>query len=399
MTLIGCVFERSKADSSSRHAGQVYNCEAVVRGGHVTRNSLYESAVIKVRHLNGWAQIGRISMVWGHQVGKSGVGVFYEDGQAAHATLTDGSEVWLSSQRSQSFSGTHAASVNADRHFRVGFGSPKTLDQVVDEYVTPLVNLLTLVVDAPSSLISLQLQPWSRRRVTLRGQYQVGYKVPLLDSAEYSLAHLATQVIRYDDFDFAKQLPAWFDASAKLRGIHGLLFGLRQATDMPVHNRYQNSITAVEGLHRATHVSRRMEFSLNNQEGRAWLATLPEGERSLVKARFSQYMNDPSLGDRLTELVSKAGVAFSWVVTNPQKWAALVKNTRNDVTHPGEKPRVEISSSQMSVLAESVALLASISFLVDLGFTPVDLQPKLERSVRLKILAQDMRTLLPKLYA
>jgi hypothetical protein len=110
---------------------------------------------------------------------------------------------------------------------------------------------------------------------------------------------------------------------------------------------------------------------------------------------MNQYINEPSLGDRLMELVGKAGVAFSAIVPDTTEWVRLVKNTRNDLTHQEGVPQVRISSQQMFVLAESVALLVTICFLVDLGFKPEALQTKLLRPIRTRVLRDEINSVLP----
>jgi hypothetical protein len=231
----------------------------------------------------------------------------------------------------------------------------------------------------------------------LSDPYDVGLKVRSGADEGASTAYRSAQIIPYDEFDFEKHLPRWFDHSSNLSGIHDLIFGLRYSPDMSIHNRYLNAATAVEGFHRATFPSKRAKVSLKTDAAKIWLQTYPEGEQGMIKARFSQYINDPSLGDRLSELVEKAGAAFSWVVPNPGKWMTLVKNSRNNLTHQGETSRVGMGSTHMLVIAESVALLATVCFLVDLGFPSEELQPKLARSLRIQVLAQNLRANFPAL--
>jgi ApeA N-terminal domain 1 len=126
-----------------------------------------------------------------------------------------------------------------------------------------------------------------------------------------------------------------------------------------------------EGFHRATFSETHSKVDLKSKEVKAWLETFPEHERTMVQSRLNTYLNEPSLGDRLTGLINKAGPAFGVVSSKPTNWAKLVKDMRNSLTHlkaedpPGSKPpKVDISSSQLAVLAESISLLVSICMLV-----------------------------------
>jgi len=400
MTLLGCVFERSNRKAFSDHAAQFFSCEAVVRGGHVSRESLYQHATLQVKHLNEWARLGRMLPLGEARkyLRNAGIGVYYQEALGPKAALADGSIISLRAHSSHKL-GSNTASLRVEQYFHATFSASKTLDQILDQYAAPLANMITLLVDVPSALVSLRLTPRSRRPAMLLDPYEVGLKIqPSIDGG-HSIAYLATQIVPFDEFDFEKQLPQWFDYSSKLGGIHGLIFGLRYSPDMSTHNRYLNAATAVEGFHRATFPSKRAKVSLKTAAAKAWLETYPEDERNLIKARFSQYINDPSLGDRLSELIEKAGAAFSWIVPDAGKWMTLVKNTRNNLTHQGEMSRVSVGAARMLVLAESVALLASICFLVDLGFSAGDLKIKLARSLRIRILAQDMQATFPALYS
>jgi len=193
-------------------------------------------------------------------------------------------------------------------------------------------------------------------------------------------------------------MPLLFGLAQKLRGIHGLVFGLRYATNMSVENRYLNASTAAEALHRATFPSNRSKVDLRNEATKQWLSQYPENERQLIRARLNQYINDPSLGQRLHDLVDKAGAAFRVLVPTPTNWLIRVKRIRNDLTHQEGSPRVNVSSVVMFLLAESLALLVTICFLIDLGYTPEDVQAKLVRSLRIRVLQEEMREQLPELY-
>ena len=73
-----------------------------------------------------------------------------------------------------------------------------------------------------------------------------------------------------------------------------------------------------------------------------------------------------------------------------------LKKMHPDLTHQEGVPKVRITSFQMFILAESVALLVIICFLVDLGFTPEDLQEKLLRPIRIRVLKDEIRVVLPQ---
>ncbi len=397
-TLLDCTFETASMNQFSSSSGQTFSCQVVVDGAHIRRDSVLGEAEVRVTYLDEWGRIGRIQPLGDLRQGRRdvGQGFYYQRAPGFMATLTDGSMVTLGAGQQGKF-GVTDASLAVVHQFDVRLTTPKTLDELLDGYVRPLVDLLTLLVDRPSSVLCLKVAKRPRGKKQLvppYGYHDVGLRTTAEPSAGESLP-LPTQIIRSDEFAFSEQLPKWFDLAAKLGGIRGLVFGLRYASEMSVENRYLNATTAAEALHRATFESKRAEVGLKNQATEDWLAQYPKEERNLIKTRLNQYINDPSLADRLTELVNKAGIAFSSIVPNPPEWVKLVKNVRNDLTHQEGVPKVRVTSRQMYVLAESVALLVTICFLVDLGFTPEDLLDRLLRPIRIRVLKDEIRAIFP----
>jgi hypothetical protein len=392
-TLLGCTFERATTHESSEKSAQIFSSEIIVQGAHVRRNSLFRQATVRVTYLDEWARVGSIQPLGELRTGRKNVGpgFYYQRAPGFRATLTDGATITLGTGQEVGY-GVNEATLVIVHQFGVLASRPKPLDGFLDEYVRPLIDLLTLLVDQPSSLLSLKVAKHSGS--TLIENCDVGIRTNIDPAAGISLP-LAMQIIRSDEFTFADQIPKWFDLAAQLGGIHGLVFGLRYASEISVENRYLNATTAAEALHRATFESKRAGIDLKNQATKDWLAQYPENERNLIKTRLNQYINDPSLADRLTELVSKAGVAFSDIVPYSPGWVKLVKDVRNDLTHQEGVPKVRVSSRQMYVLAESVALLVTICFLVDLGFTPEDLKDRLLRPLRIRVLKSEIRAVLP----
>lgn len=398
ITLLDCIFETASMHAGNDSAGQLFSCEVVIVGAHVRQDSVFGQAIVRVTYLDEWARIGSIEPLGDLRNGHpdAGQGFYYKKAPGSSAILSDGSQITLGATEKGSLGATEAT-IGRIHHFDVHTKEPKPLDALIDDYVRPFVDLLTLLVDRPSSLLSLQIakRPRSKKQLlTPYDYYDVGLRTSKDPTVETSLP-LPTQIIRSDEFRFTDQIPMWFDLAAKLGGIRGLVFGLRYTSEMSVENRYLNAATAAEALHRATFKSKRAGIDLKNKATEDWLAQYPENERNLIKTRMSQYINDPSLADRLTELVSKADAAFSDIVPDSPEWVKIVKNVRNDLTHQEGVPKVRVSSRQMYVLAESTALLVTICFLVDLGFTPEDLKDRLLRPLRIRALKSEVRAILP----
>jgi ApeA N-terminal domain 1 len=399
VTLLDCTVESASIHAASSSSAQTFSCEAVVVGAFLPRNAVFGEATVRVQYLDAWARIGRIEPLGALREGHPHVGAsfYYRLAPGLRATLADGTTITLGTGQEGSL-GERLASLEIVHQFGISANEVKPLDWILDHYVRPLVDLLTLVVDQPSFLLNLKVAKRPRRKSQMVGWYDY-YDVGLrsnADAAAVRAVPLAAQLIRSDEFTFDERLPKWFELAETLGGIRGLVFGLRYASEISVENRFLNATTAAEALHRATIPSARAKVDLKNQATKDWIAQYPENEQNLIKTRLNQYINDPSLADRLNGLVDKAGVAISSIVPHRAQWVKLVKDTRNDLTHQEGIPGVRVSSRQMFVLAESVALLVTICFLVDLGFTPQELEGKLLRPLRIRVLRDEIRFVLPQ---
>lgn len=402
VTLLGCTFESARQHHTSEDFAQQFSCETVLRGAHVSTDVLITHATVYVKNLDMWAELGKMEPLGPlrEELNIAGAGFYHRRGSSLMARLDDSTSITLGLEVSEKL-GRNEAALTARHQFHVAFAQPKVLNEVFDGYVTPLVDFLTVVTDEPSSLLSLKIVPKTENDKSQLYQLYHKVDVGIRSSPTLSVERTVTrheQILRFGEFVFDEQLPRWFNLAHKLRGVHGLVFGLRYAANMSVENRYLNASTAAEALHRATFVVTRRKIDLENDATEQWLSQFPREERPLIKTRMNQYINDPSLGDRLQGLIDKAGGAFQKLVPIPQKWLTLVKRTRNELTHQEGVPRMRVTSDQMFLLAESLALLVTICFLIDLGYAPEDVATKLLRSFRIKALAKAMRRQLPNLY-
>jgi hypothetical protein len=70
------------------------------------------------------------------------------------------------------------------------FNTAKPLDKVIDDYARPLIDLLTLLVDQPSSLLTLKVakRPRGKNQLTPPyNSYEVGIRTNQDSSADTSL--------------------------------------------------------------------------------------------------------------------------------------------------------------------------------------------------------------------
>lgn len=392
VTLYDVTLDESRWNSRSEHFAQSLSCSTVIKGGHFPRDCRFRRAGLSVSHLDEWARLGRFKPLSAQVVNAASKvqwGSYFEDSPSVNAALSDGTDVSLGTGLSSKNS-LSTAELTAQHYFSLSFPKSKTIGQIVDEYARPLSNLVTLATGEPSSIIELSV--FDRARTPSSPiPYGVGIHAGVHAPVHYRTTSPGSQILRFEDFSFATQLGTWFELDRRLRGIHGLIFGLRHAENMTVENRFLNAVTAAEALHRETFVSTRAKLNFKNQATKAWLDQYPQDERNLIKSRLSAYINDPGLGNRLSELAGKAGVAFTNLVPDLVRWQKLVKDTRNALTHQEGTPKVPVTSTEMFYLAESVALLVQMCLLRDIGVGPDEMEKAYARPQRSLLIADGLR--------
>ncbi|MFI9381084.1 HEPN domain-containing protein [Kutzneria sp. NPDC052558] len=394
-TLFGCNFKGAAGRPESRHFSQDFTVDLIVLGCHTDIDFAVNHASVQVENLDRWASIGKLDLL-GEDVRKllpnAGFGVYFQHEPDMWATLGNGDKVLLSALDSFFF-GRNNATVAVKYQFDITFAQAKRISEIREDYIVPLIDLLTVFTDTPSSLQSLTVSPPAGKRSALHGpRFQpldIGFQINRNESSR-QIASESLYPVKFSEFSFRQQLPLWFELAQKLKGVHGLTFGLRYADNMSAENRYLNSTTAAEALHRATFESVRAKIDLKNDATRTWISQFPAEEQALIKTRLNQYINDPSLGDRLHGLIKKAGVAFDTLVPDPTEWVKLVKQVRNDLTHQEGTPKVRVTSEEMYWLAESIAQLVTICILVDLGYAPTAIDTQIVRSHRVQALIRQM---------
>lgn len=399
VTLLNCIFEQWTFHGKTDNVTQNFTGQYIIVGARIRENTLFGWANVRLRYLDDWSRMGSIKdMGQARQhIPNAGPGFYYEHEQNLSAAIAGSSTITLGA-RTQGHIAANATSLRIEHELSLRLATSKSLANLVDAYVSPLVDLITLIVDQPSSVLSLQVAPRRRTRdqtPTPFDYYDVGLTTGVDLPASDSVTSPGTQVVPRAEFDFQTEMPQWFDLATSLRGIRGLVFGLRYASQMNVENRFLNASMAAEALHRATVPSRRARVSFKNEATRVWLSRFPEDERQLIRARVNQYVNDPSLANRLSELVEKAGSAFRILAPDTATWVKMVKDIRNDLTHQEGAPKVRINSAEMFVLAESVAMLVYTCLLIDLGHEPDVLKDMLMRPMRIRVLQSELKAFLP----
>jgi len=230
--------------------------------------------------------------------------------------------------------------------FEITSATPLPVARWHEVYLQPLRNLLTLATGSPSQHIRLNLAGDGANSVVQVIEAQGFGRAP---TTRYR--HAGEMLFAFADLRdcWGEVLRRWLGLNERASDALHLLFSVDYAPRMFVEHRFGNLVQALEVLHRRL----RPEGSRQTESDRQRLATIitacpPEHVRWLQeKLAFS---HEPSLRDRVFELVDQAGSVIAPFVADPRQFAKKVADTRNYLTH--RNPNVRKKSASMTELWE-----------------------------------------------
>jgi len=123
------------------------------------------------------------------------------------------------------------------------------------------------------------------------------------------------------------------------------------------------------------------------------IETAPEEDRTWLRGKLA-WSHEPSLADRLEELVILATPAASPYIGSARPWAQAVAKARNALVHrPPKRDDPDVKDPEgLLVLEHSVAAVVTICLLRELGFDPDDCRHRLSRIPSWNWVPKDMQT-------
>lgn len=261
----------------------------------------------------------------------------------------------------------------------------KPLGDFQSEVLGPLQDLISLLAGRPSLVTSLTMfapradgQAEGARRTPIR------VLLPASGSSKVVADPLRSKLFGFGettaDLDFAARVPRWLDLvrSDELRTVIQQYSTVQAAPPRFVELRFLTLVSALEDYHRVRKTSTQMappEFDARVQKilEACRGAGLPQETRWL-KGKLER-ANDPSLEQRLGELIRAVGPALSHLVGRPDTLAALAAGTRNYLSHRARSLEGRAAATDSLVwLEKTLRLLVAALLLLELGVAPEDVE-------------------------
>lgn len=201
--------------------------------------------------------------------------------------------------------------------------------------------------------------------------YQQHFTVPDADSE----IDLRDFLFTLDDVPFDVVMPRWTELRETFRGALGMILSQFYAEGGFLETQVVATVAAAESFHRSLGTAK----PLTNAQHRSLLRTLrratPDALKTFVSDRLPR--NEPTLRERLLEMVERAGEPGKRLIPDPETWAAAAKDARNKLAHTGA---TDVHGNDvLHALVRVTSALVVVNLLLELGLPEDSVTQMVER--------------------
>lgn len=288
---------------------------------------------------------------------------------------TEGGEVRITYAFESGGDLVREATLRQEALVRVEAKAELSLDEWFSSFVSPMQNLLTLATMRANAVTDLTLFSASKTVSTSRGEKElpidVYYSPVYKDGREGKILSPYDMLFTLADVrpQFDQVIQGWFHVAEELDSVCNLFFSLAYRPATYVENRFLPLVQAAESYHRRRMRNTVLPRNAHRERMKDILESVPHQHRGWLKSRLD-YGNEPSLAERLQELVAATEDVTKPLVADPDEFVRKVKNTRNYLTHydTGLKKKAA-HGTELFRLAEVLSFMVQACFLGELGLT------------------------------
>jgi len=322
-------------------------------GAHVDGTKAQFTRIrVRLRHLDAWAALAGFALTPDQSTGK--LTLTFEKPDAPFAPLANGARVTLSQEAGWSWPTVCGGQLERQVSIEVLDMPPTTYRDLDRSIVKPLMNLLTLAVDAECPLVAEMVSvgpehPW----LTVHHAAQQNPAAEIIPLPRILLPLSETGM---------EGVAAWLDSIGRLGPLPSVVARVASSSDDTVEAQLLELSSVAEGLHRLLlpHRQRMTKEQASEARRKAVEAVkdLAEDVRNAVEAAL-HHLTDQSYPRRLLDLAEHVKHAVPGVTGNTAEWKKRVTSARNDFAHKLEHGFLDEATAE-----ESVAVLLSLRWLL-----------------------------------
>lgn len=285
---------------------------------------------------------------------------------------------------------------------------PRSAQALISQWPKAFQDLLTLAMNKPCGLHDITLirtnppqdhtSDGEAVALPVRTVVVEVYLSPIYQAKPDDKAvDLHDALFTCSDLPFAEVVPKWFEVIDQLGPVVAMLLGQRYIERSFMENRLITSVAAAEGLHRRLLPDKTYLPATNFDVMKAGLLAAVSAEQREWLA--SRLWNEPSLKDRLEQLVQQLGVdVVKSFMPKPNRWARAVTQARNVLVHrfASDEP---LDGAAMLVMATMTSHLITLILLQELGMTKAQLSYLTVEHGSFRWLRDEGHKHVPKLFA
>jgi hypothetical protein len=269
---------------------------------------------------------------------------------------------------------------------------PIQLGDAFRRYVRPMQDFLTLVIGRPVQIETVDIfcpdittSGGAEKPVRLYRDLTYWDDDP--KRAPYMLLR------RVDVADrLADTLQRWFRVADRLDSVCDLYFSVLYRPQTYLENKFLNLVQALESFHSRTRENKDLPTHEHRKRVAAIAEASPEQYRDWVRRKL-QHANQPSLSDRLGELIGEYDDLFHPVVRDRKVLIDRIVATRNYYTHfTRDRRQVAAIGDELRYLNHMMSLLIQACFVGELGFSGVDVHKILADSMEFRLALRQYST-------
>lgn len=273
----------------------------------------------------------------------------------------------------------------------IAFAHPVRLRDVLDRWVAPLVNFLTLATGVPCALERIQIR--SDKAETHNPTDRVDVLVPMKQTPDPKPGRRLIP----PDMLFSRQqigedlesvMRGWYRASDELQDVAGRYFGTRYGQTY-VDTRFIALAQAVEILHRRQHPGGVVSKEESRRRVSEIVASAPEAFQAWLRGKL-EWSNEPTLRERLSDLLAAMPAVVAPIADDRAAFINLVTDTRNHMTHSDPRLKTKAAAgADLYWLNERLGVVIQAGLLMAVGLT----QERVAELFRQNTLYQHLTTL------
>jgi hypothetical protein len=272
----------------------------------------------------------------------------------------------LSIGPSQTISGDliHEAkmAVTVDANFRLD--RPATIEEIYQRFLKPLLNLVVLATQKPTSIITISLAAGDEAP---RKWVEVVSRRPSPASEQRKRLLPMDALFLLPDLleASADGVGLWYAAAEKVERAFDLVSAVRSTTSLFLDHRFLNAVTAAESYHEARFDRRTMSKEAWDKIVDAAAGAAPDELTEQIRNRIAT-LNKPSLRDRVQEIVNRGGEPLRGLLPDPDGLGLRASRLRNDLAHGGS---IDARNDEIFDTTDELLLVLEFHFLREAGFS------------------------------